>query len=67
MTGRTENHVQNKPNRVLPGYYHLSSAGRYRSTLNFGDGSKQAKRLVGARQRRKVAKAVRRDMKARQG
>lgn len=48
---------QAEPNRALPGYYHVSAAGPYRSTLQM-----RKRDGLSARQRRKQAKALRRSV-----
>lgn len=46
------------PNTALPGYYHVSASGPYRSTLKYSDPKLHAG--LSARQRRKLVKTARR-------
>lgn len=60
---RIRHAVQTQPNGVLPNYYHVSSAGQFRSTLVMygrkGDG-------LSSRQRKRITKRLRRELKERQ-
>lgn len=46
------------PNQVLPGYHHVSVAGRYRSTLKYPGTKKEERGGVSARQKRKIRKEM---------
>lgn len=50
--------IDSKPNRLLPGYLHVSVGGPYRSTLKYA--GRKAGAHMSARQRRKTIKALRR-------